>query len=161
MRGSGICVFTSFVLACFACGPATKGKTSEGEQSSRASAQADLKGMLEGKVRAEWAAFKNRDRNAYGDLLAEDFVAVEDDGQGTRNKSAAAREVEQGLVTDYSLAFFKCTPLGPDSAFVTYEASIRFPPKAQVRFERVYVSEVWVKRDGQWKTLHYQDTRVK
>jgi len=25
----------------------------------------------------------------------------------------------------------------------------------------VYISELWVKRAGQWKELHYQETRVK
>jgi hypothetical protein len=30
-----------------------------------------------------------------------------------------------------------------------------------VKFEKILVGEIWVKRDGQWKALHYQETRVK
>jgi len=26
---------------------------------------------------------------------------------------------------------------------------------------RVYIGEIWVQRAGQWKELHYQETRVK
>jgi len=40
-------------------------------------------------VKTEWEAFKNKDKKAYSDLLAEDFLAVEDDNQGQRNKNAA------------------------------------------------------------------------
>jgi len=30
-----------------------------------------------------------------------------------------------------------------------------------VPFEKNFVGEIWVKRDDQWKALHYQETRVK
>jgi hypothetical protein len=30
-----------------------------------------------------------------------------------------------------------------------------------VRYSRVYISELWVKRGGEWKDLHYQETHVK
>jgi hypothetical protein len=53
------------------------------------------------------------------------------------------------------------TPLGPEAAFVIYEVTMEFPPKAQVRYLRVYVGELWVKRAGQWKIQHYQETKVK
>jgi hypothetical protein len=53
------------------------------------------------------------------------------------------------------------TSLGPEAAFVRYEVFIKFPPKSLVPFEKLLVGEVWVKREGQWKALHYQETRVK
>jgi hypothetical protein len=30
-----------------------------------------------------------------------------------------------------------------------------------VRYSRVYISEFWAKRGGQWKEVHYQETQVK
>ena len=86
---------------------------------------------------------------------------MEADNEGTRNKWHVLREVESSMVQDYTLSVFKVTPLGSDAAFVTYEALIHFPAKSAVRFERMYIGEVWVKRNGQWKELHYQETRVK
>jgi hypothetical protein len=38
---------------------------------------------------------------------------------------------------------------------------MQFPPKSQVRYSRVYISELWVKRGAEWKELHYQETHVK
>jgi uncharacterized protein (TIGR02246 family) len=116
---------------------------------------------LEASVRDEWAAYRNRDKAALAQLLAPDFHGVEVDSQGTRDRGQALREVEHAVVRDYELSRFDIAPLGPDAALATYEAFIKFPPTAQVRGLRVYVSEVWVRRDGRWLALHYQETRVK
>lgn len=138
----------------------TKTKPREGKQNG-ASQQPDVKNLLESKIRAEWEAFKKKDRKAYSNLLADDFVAVETDNQGTRNRIHAVNEIEGGNVHDYILTGINVMPLGSDSAFVTYESTIEFPPKAAVRFSRVYISELWLKRDGQWKERHYQETHVR
>lgn len=155
------CALLIAPVAAFGQQPAAKGKVNAGKQFESASAQPNLKDLLESKIQIEWTAFKNKDPKAYGDLLADDFVAVETDSEGERNKLHAVGEVSKGLVNDFLLARFKVLPLGTDAAFVIYECSIKFYPKATVRFLRVYVSELWVKRDGQWKALHYQETRVK
>ena len=102
---------------------------------------------------------------SFGERVPEQAEVDDDGGQqrneGARDKWHVLREVESSMVQDYTLSVFKVTPLGSDAAFVTYEALIHFPAKSAVRFERVYIGEVWVKRDGQWKELHYQETRVK
>jgi hypothetical protein len=120
-----------------------------------------LAALVQSNIEAEWAAFRSRDKTAYADLLASDFRGVEIDSQGTRDKSQAVHEIERGLVSDYTLSRIKVSALGPEAALATYEAFIQFPSTAQIRSVRVYVSEVWVLRAGQWKALHYQETRVK
>jgi len=120
-----------------------------------------LKDMFEAKVKAEWEALKNKDRKAYAGLLADDYQGVEIDGRGERNKIQSVNELADTNVFNYTLERLKLIPLGPDAAFVIYEVTMQFSPKAQVRFSRVYIGELWVKRDGQWKELHYQETHVK
>ena len=121
----------------------------------------ELTNLLDKKIHEEWDAFKRKDKKAYGDLLTDDYVAVEADREGERNKWRMLREVEYSMYTDYTLSFLKVIQLGPDAAFVRYEAFFRFPPKSAVKFEKVLVGEIWVRRDGQWKSLHYQETAVK
>jgi ketosteroid isomerase-like protein len=150
-----------FLLTCLAFPQQPTGKAVEPAPPGAASAQAKLKDLLDSKVRAEWEAFKNKDKKAYGELLADDYVAVEADGEGERNKWHILREIEHTMFTEYTLSFLKVVRLGPDAAFVRYEAFFRFPPKSAVPFEKVIIGEIWVKRDGQWKSLHYQETRVK
>jgi hypothetical protein len=123
--------------------------------------QPDLQAMFESKVRAEWEALKKKDKKAYGDLLADDFQGVELDGKGERTRVQALNELVDENVYNYTLWGFKVIPLGSDAALVIYEVTMQFPPKSVLRYSRVYISEVWVKRAGDWKELHYQETHVK
>lgn len=120
-----------------------------------------LEKLLGDNVKAEWEAFKNKDKNAYSELLTDDFVGVEDDNQGQRVKYQAINEIDRSVVNSYNLFALKVVPLNPDAALVTYELTMIFPPQAAVRFKRVLVSEIWVKRNGQWKERYYQETHVR
>jgi hypothetical protein len=130
-------------------------------QAAKPAASSELTNVLDAKIKTEWQAIKDKDQKAYGDLLTEEYVAVEADGGGERYKWKALSELQESAVTDFTLSFLKVTPLCPDAAFARYEVFIKFPPKATVRFEKILVGEIWVKREGQWKALHYQETRVK
>ena len=131
------------------------------KSAAKATAAQDLTNLLDGRIKAEWQAIKDKDQKALGDLLTEEYVAVEADAQGERYKWKALSELQQSSVADATLSFLKVTQLCPDAAFARYEVFIKFPPKSAVPFEKVLVGEVWVKREGQWKSLHYQETRVK
>src|SRR6516162_1044644 len=80
---------------------------------STSAAPADLTNLLETKIKAEWQAIKSKDQKAYGDLLTEDFVAVEADSNGERYKWKAQSELQHSAVSDYALSFLKVTPLCP------------------------------------------------
>jgi hypothetical protein len=141
--------------------PASPSKSGESRQSSDASADSGLKDMFEAKIKAEWEAIKNKDKKAYGDLLADDYQGVEVDSQGERTKIQALNELVNSNVSNYTLWGFKFIPLCSDAGFVIYEVTLQFPPRSVVHYSRVYITELWVKRGGQWKELHYQETHVK
>jgi Domain of unknown function (DUF4440) len=141
--------------------PAPQSNSGEGRQSGSVSADSALKDMFEAKIKAEWEAIKNKDKKAYGELLADDYQGVEVDTQGERTKIQALSELQNGNVFNYTMWGFKFIPLCSDAAFVIYEVTLQFPPRSVVHFSRVYITELWVKRDGQWKELHYQETHVK
>lgn len=124
-------------------------------------APSKLTELFTAKVTAEWDAFKQKNKQAYSDLLADDFHAIEDDGEGMRKKSTAADEVDRSVIHDYRLFALTVIPVDANAAMVTYEVTQEFPPTVKVRFKRVFVSELWLKRDGQWKERFYQETRVR
>jgi hypothetical protein len=158
-----------FLFACllvltslaFSQNPATPAKPGDAQPLGSASADSHLKDMFESKIKTEWEALKNKDKKAYGDLLADDYEGVEVDGKGERTKIQALNELVATNVFNYTLWGYKLIPLGPDAAFVIYESTMQFPPKSAVRFSRVYITELWVKRAEQWKEMHYQETHVK
>jgi hypothetical protein len=125
------------------------------------SPEAQMRRMWESKIEAEWEAIKSKDKKAYGELLADDYQGVEIDGKGERNKVQAIDELLESNIFNYSLWGFKAIPAGPDAVMLIYEVNMLFPPKSQVRFSRVYISELWLKRAGEWKEVHYQETHVK
>ena len=159
-RGGWFCVVlavSSFAMAQAAPkADAKASQTSAGEPANPA-----LSALLEANVKTEWDAFQKKDKKAYGHLLADDFVAVEDDGQGQRTKAAVLGEIDRSNIYKYYLFAVKVIPLNPDAAQVTYELTMQFPLGAQNRLKRVLISELWVKRDGQWKQRYYQETRVR
>ena len=156
MRNRGFFIAVILVSTCVF---AQKSPDTAKEKSPAAGQK--LEDVLAAKVKTEWDAFKSRNKKPYSDLLADDFVGVEDDGEGTRNRYKAANEIDNSNISDYKQNFFKVFPLDPNAALVTYELTFIFPPKAQVRVKRVYISEIWRKQDRQWKLWHYQETPVK
>jgi hypothetical protein len=160
VRGFPLLVYIAW-LACFAWSqqPPTPAKT-DGNMQTGASDSA-LKDMFQAKIKTEWEALKNKDKKTYGELLADDYQGVEADGRGERNKIQSINEVAELNIYNYSLWGFKVVPAGTDAALVIYEVTMQFPPKSLVRYSRVYISELWVKRGEQWKEVHYQETHVK
>ncbi|MGA6984738.1 MAG: nuclear transport factor 2 family protein [Terriglobales bacterium] len=158
-----IACLTSLVLAQTPAIPPQSGEKTTGQNPPAGIASPDsaLKDMFQAKIKVEWDALKNKDKKAYAELLDDDYQGVEVDGGGERTKIQAVNELDTQNVFDYTLWGFKLIPLGSDAALVIYESTIQFPPKAGVRYLRVYISEAWVKRAGQWKEVHYQETRVK
>lgn len=120
-----------------------------------------LTDLFQAKIKAEWEAIKNKDKKAYGDLLADDFQGVEVDARGERNKLQALNEMTETNVVNYTLWGLKVIPVGANGALVIYEVTMQFPPKSVVRLSRIYISALWMKRAGQWKEVHYQETHVK
>ena len=137
------------------------GKSVDSQPFGGVSTDPGLKDVFEAKIKAEWEAIKSKDKKAYAELLADDYEGVEVDGKGERTKSQALSELAEGNVANYTLWGYKLIPLGSDAAFVIYEVTLQFPPRSVVGYSRVYITELWVKRAGQWKELHYQETHVK
>src|SRR5260370_1086645 len=98
----------ALVLGCFVFGQQSQDGTN---QPTKSTAQADLTNLLDAKIKAEWQAIKNKDQKSYGELLTDDYVAVEADGRGERYKRKALSELQQSTVTDYTLSFLKVTTL--------------------------------------------------
>jgi len=157
----GACIALALPCFAFTQEPAAADRPFAGAAPNIAAAHSPLGDLLEGKVRAAWSTFKNKDTLGYAKFLTDDFHAVEADGEGERTKRHVLGEVEHCMYTDYLLQFFLVQPLGSDYAFVTYESSMRFPKRSALPFRRVFIGELWTKRNGDWKMMRYQETLVR
>jgi uncharacterized protein (TIGR02246 family) len=155
------CIALALPSFTFAQQPEAADKAAQSSPANNAMAEPKLAGLLEAKVRAAWAAFKNKDKDGYAEFLTDDFQAVEADGDGERAKPKILREVARSMYTDYLLQLFQVQQLGPNYAFVTYESTLQFPQGSATRYRRVFIGELWTKRDAQWKMMRYQETPVR
>jgi hypothetical protein len=158
---AGACAVLLLASCALGQEPADTKKPSTSKKSSSAASQSEVNDLLQANIRAMWAAFRDKKKQAYADFLWDDYQAVEEDGDGERNKLKIVREVDQSVVSDFSLQSFRLDSISPDAVLVTYENVIKFPRGAGSRFEKIFISEIWVKRSGQWKAWRYQATRVK
>ncbi len=121
-----------------------------------------LQSTLEKMERDGWEAYKNRDKKTLGDMVTDDYVAALADGQGPHDKQSALASADQVTVNKYSLSNFKLKTLGPDTALMTYDADATLSVgKGQPQTSKLYVIDLYVKRAGQWKSMHYQETEHK
>jgi uncharacterized protein (TIGR02246 family) len=155
------CIALALPYFAFAQQPAAADKAAQSTPSRNSAAQPKLADLLEAKVRAAWATFKKKDKDGYAEFLTDDFQGVEADGDGERPKPHILREVEHSVYTDYLLQLFQVQQLGSNYAFVTYESTMQFPKGSATRYRRVFIGELWTKRDGEWKMMRYQETPVR
>jgi hypothetical protein len=155
-----LCVLFAFPCVTFAQQPVAKHAAAQNAQFASYATQQRLSASLEARVRAAWEAFRKRDKDRYAEFLAGEFQAVEADGEGERSRARILLEVEHSMYTDYLLQLFQVEPLGPDYAFVTYEATIQFPAGSAARYKRIFIGELWILRNGEWKMMRYQETPV-
>jgi uncharacterized protein (TIGR02246 family) len=129
---------------------------------SAARAQQTLRDELMVLERAIWEALKERDRAAMRRLLADDAVLIDDDG--TRYYKSEMLD----HMTNYRLDSYRIEPtyavrmLSADVAALHY----RVISRGAERFDRtttdkVLVSSVYVRRDGKWRIVLYQETPLK
>jgi len=116
---------------------------------------------LEAKVRKAWEDFKTKNKDAFAAILADGFTEAEEDGNGFRDAKAEVAEIDQFDLDKYTLTDFKVRPIGSDGALVTYMGEYSGKVAGQPVSEKDAVGEVWVRRGGEWKVLHVQETKAK
>jgi hypothetical protein len=131
-------------------------------QSGTASASSNLQAVLEQREKAVWETFKNKDKQAFGDLITEDYTGVFADEQGEHDRQSALASMGQITIRHYSLSDFKLTPIGYQAALLRYTALATFSLRdGSGQDSKLAVGDVWVKRGGRWLSLRYQETEMK
>jgi Domain of unknown function (DUF4440) len=121
------------------------------------SEDAKLQAILEQQEKAVWESLKNKDKNAFADLLADEYTGVFIDGRGEHDKQGAVDSISQVTIRHYLLSDFKLSPLGANAALLRYSASGDFSG-AQGQHVNLAVDNIWVKRGEQWQSLRYHVT---
>jgi len=137
--------------------PASKAEKAAPSPTSTPAAAPDTGPDPIANERIVWDLFKAKNYDAFGELLAPDFVEVEP--MGVYDKAGSIKGVSTFDASKAVLSDLKTVNLDDDAALVTYTVNnpIRtFDPQGERH------SSLWVKRDGKWLGLfHHGGTPVR
>lgn len=112
------------------------------------------------KEKAAWEAIKNKDYEAFADMLSTD--ALEVNPSNVYDKTGMVASVKVFEPSEVTFADWKFLRLDKDAFVVTYTVNTKgkykgkeFPP------ESARASSAWVKRDGKWVSVYHQECAIK
>ncbi len=107
--------------------------------------------------REVWRALQDGNGEADARLLSEDFLGVYPTGLATRDEHVAQLAAGPS-VFEYSITNASTIVITADDLLLTYD--VRYRRTAHVDHERMLVTSLWSRRDGDWRNTFSQDTPV-
>jgi len=151
--------FLIFAAACTTAPPANNAPVNANTTPAKSTAPVS-EADATAREKAIWEALKKKDMDAFGNMLATDYIEVGD--EGVFNKAGILNELKDLTVSDVTFSDWKMLPIDSDALIMTYNATIKgtfkgkdFPPGPY------RVASAWVNRDGKWQAFYYQETMVK
>jgi hypothetical protein len=112
------------------------------------------------KEKATWDTLKKKDYDAFGSMLASDFIEVNE--EGVFDKPGVIANVKDFTVTDVTYSDWKMLPIDNDAVILTYVLNLTGTFKGEAVPPGPYrAAAAWVSRDGKWLAFYYQQTLVK
>ena len=122
----------------------------------------DLRDQLMALERQSWEYMKERDRPAMRRLLAEDLLQIYADG------SRYYKSEFLDYMTDYRLDSYEIEPtyavrvISPDVAMLVYRVTSRGAARfTRTTTDKVLATSLYVRRNGTWTSVLYQETPSK
>jgi uncharacterized protein (TIGR02246 family) len=122
----------------------------------------DLKDELTAKERQGWTAWSKHDGQAFKGLVTKDAVQAVAGGGVTSGRDKIIADVNANTckVAGFDFSDVKVNHVSQDVALISYMATQdatcggkKLPPK-------VYATSVYLRQDGKWKSVHYQETPI-
>jgi hypothetical protein len=110
---------------------------------------------LESRV---WDALVRGDEEADRALLTDDFLGVYPTGFATRDEHVGQLSAGSTMA-EYAITDARLVPVSPAAVILSYRADFRHVRGGQVGDREVmYISSLWIGRDGEWLNSFSQDT---
>ena len=105
-------------------------------------------------------ALKNKDRQTLEDMLADQFYAI-DMKYGRLETPELMAMLDKLTITGYDLSEVKALVITDDVAVLTYKyVWSGTDDGVGIKDATSYATSTWAKRDGQWKSVFYQETPI-
>lgn len=141
--------FSSCLFVCHFQTHAQNNRPSEPTRNSTSSEVVD-------KEMRAWELAKNNDKSNLANLLSEDFAEITDDG--LFDKAGVLANLDNLTVTDYAPTDFKIRNLAPNMIQLIFKVTVSGTFKGKAFQNHNYASSLWLKRDGRWQNVFFQET---
>lgn len=156
-------VLACFLTAAVACAP----QPSVNNTTSNTNAISEVKPAampseadIIAKEKTTWDLVKKKDWAAFEKMVASDFVEILSDG--VHDRAHVLANLKDFDLTDVTYADWKFVPIDADAALVYYSATLKGTYKGEAVPAGPYrLASAWVKRNGEWVTIYYQETLAK
>jgi len=155
-----ILALVSFLIFAAACTTEPTTNTSSNANTTTMKSTAPSAADITAKEKAAWDTIKKKDYDAFGNMLASDYIEVEDDG--VYDKTGIVAYVKDLNITDTTFSDWKMTLIDNDAVILTYTLNLKGTSKGEAVPPGPYHSaSTWVNRDGKWQMFFYQQTLTK
>jgi len=156
-----ILVLVCFVFAAAACATEPAGNKDVISNANRPTETKSTAMVSEAEITAKdtaiWDSLKKKDYDAFGRLLANDYLEVEDDG--VYDKPGILAYVKDLEISNTTFTNRKLMRIDNDAVILTYDVTARGTYKGQALPTAPYHgAAAYVRRDGQWLGIYYQQT---
>ncbi len=112
------------------------------------------------KEKATWDAFRKKDADAFGKLLAPEYTEVGD--TGVMDKAVAIASMKDFELSDVTFSDWKMLPVDKDAVIITYTTNLKGTYKGKdIPPDPARTAAAYVNRNGEWLAIYFQDTRVR
>jgi len=163
-----ILLLVSPLLLAAACAPQPAGnKDTTVNANSNANKAVEVKSTappseadIIAKEKATWDAFRKKDADAFGKMLAADYIEVGD--TGLMDKATTIASMKDFEISEATFADWKMLSVDKDAVIITYTTTLKGTFKGKdMPAEPARTAAAYVNRNGEWLAIYFQDTRVR
>jgi len=111
------------------------------------------------KEKAIWDTIKNKDYEAFANMLADDQIEVLPDA--VHDRAASIAGVKDFEPTEVTFSDWKYLPIDKDAVVVVYHVDVKGKYKGkEFAPQSVRASSAWVNRNGKWLAIYHQECEV-
>jgi hypothetical protein len=112
------------------------------------------------KEKAIWDTIKNKNYEAFANMLAEDQVEVS--GEAVWDKTAAVASIKDFEPTEFTHSEWKFLSIDKDAYVVNYTVNVKGKYRGkEFPAESARASSAWVYRNGRWLAIYHQECPVR
>ena len=117
-----------------------------------------LKKTILDNEKATWETLKQKNYSAYSELLADNYVGI--DNSGISNRAELLKALPDLHLLGYSIEDVKVMQVASGVALITYKAKLDGSYQGKELKRPIYAASVWVKHGSKWLQTFNQETEA-